>query len=383
MKILHAAPDYPPLVSGIPELARQISERLTQRGHEVHVATGAVKGSPATEVRNGVTVHRFNVWGNAAYGIHGEADAFLEFVRAKQWDVVVSQCAQIWSTDLLFNVQFDAPVVFAAHGLAYENPVYREYFGQLAAWLGHTKTMISCSAIGIEDGAFRRNHSLPDAVVIRNGVDGREWVTPDLGVRKAWGRDHEPWLLNVSVHSPAKSHNLLFELMAQLRSRKQGMHLTQIGRSHYARKWNLGKVGVRGGCYYSCRARALFEKSITLVQNTTREVTVSAIKEADIMVHPSNWEASPLVILDCMAAGIPFVAFDVGCIREHAGGRVVSSLSEMAEAVIELMNNPRLRQDLGEQGKRCVAERHDWERVVDGYEQLFNRLIAEKNPKLR
>ncbi len=259
MKILHTAPDYPPLVSGIPELARQISERLTERGHEVHVATGGVKGSPKTEVRNGVTVHRFDVWGNSARGIHGEADAYLNFVRSTKWDVVASQCAQIWSTDLLFNVKFDSPVVFAAHGLSYEDPVYRKLLWRTCGLdRAMTKTMISCSAIGIEDGEFRRDHSLPDAVVIRNGVDGREWITPDLGIRKAWGRDHEPWLLNVSIHSPAKSHNLLFDLMKQLRSKKQSMHLTQIGRSHYARKWNLGKLGVRGGCYYSCKGRSLF-----------------------------------------------------------------------------------------------------------------------------
>src|ERR1039458_9870924 len=121
--------------------------------------------------------------------------------------------------------------------------------------------------------------------------------------------------------------------MKQLRLKKQRMHLTQIGHGHYATKWNLGRLGVRGGCYYSCITRALFDKSVTMMLNVPRAESVSAIKEADIMVHPSNWEASPLVILECMAAGKPFVAFDVGCVREHAGGRVVGSLSEMAEAV--------------------------------------------------
>lgn len=376
MKILHTAAEYPPLVSGIPELARQISERLARRGHEVHVATGVVRGSPRIESRNGVTVHRFDVRGNSAGGVSGEASAYVEFVRANRWDLVACQCAQIWSTDLLFGLQLDSPVVFAAHGLSYGDPIYKGYFGQLAAWLGRTKTMISCSAVGIEDGAFRKDYALPDAVIIRNGVDRREWETPALGVRKAWGRDREPWLLNVSVHSPVKSHELLFDVMSRVRSKHVNMHLTQIGRSHFARKWNLGKLGIRGGCYYACKLRSLFEPSISLMEDIPRELTVSAIKEADIMVHPSSWEASPLVILDCMAAGIPFVAFDVGCIREHAGGIVVRSTAEMVDAVIELINDGRRRKDLGEQGKRCVAERHDWEKVVDAYEGLFYRLVA-------
>jgi glycosyltransferase involved in cell wall biosynthesis len=100
---------------------------------------------------------------------------------------------------------------------------------------------------------------------------------------------------------------------------------------------------------------------------------VSAVKEADLMVLTSNWEASPLVILESMAAGTPFVTFDAGCVREHVGGRVVDSLSEMAETVIELMADSDLRRELGEQGKRRIAERHDWEVVVDAYEDLYRR----------
>jgi glycosyltransferase involved in cell wall biosynthesis len=376
MNILQTAPDYPPLVSGVPEVVRQISEGLATRGHEVHVATGAVSGSPQTEVRNGVTIHRFDVHGSFVKGIYGDKGSYVEFVKSRQWDLVASHCSQTWSTDLLFEIEPTTPSIFVAHGLTYTDPIYRDYYRSLAEWLRKKKTMVSLSAIGIDDEDFRRDYGLADAVIIRNGVDKHEWETPALGVRKAWGRDREPWLLNVSVHSPVKSHELLFDVMSRVRSKHVNMHLTQIGRAHSARKWNAGKLGIRGGCYYACKLRSLFEPSISLMEDIPRELTVSAIKEADIMVHPSNWEASPLVILECMAAGTPFVAFDVGCIREHAGGIVVRSTAEMVDAVIELMNDGRHRKDLGEQGKRCIAERHDWEKVVDAYESLFYRVVA-------
>jgi glycosyltransferase involved in cell wall biosynthesis len=374
MRILHTAFSYFPEVSGIPEVVSQISERLARRGHEVHVATGAVPGVPQSEIINGVNVHRFNVSGNLVRGIGGESRAYLEFVQSGKWDVVAAHCAQIWSTDLLFQVDIDAPCVFVAHGLsAYKDAVYRDYFGQLAAWLGQQKTMVSLSNVGIEDGAFRRAYSLPDATIIPNGIDTKEWSSPTLGVRSAWGLEAQPWLVNVSNHTPAKSHDLLFDLMKQFHSRKESIHITQIGRGHRAGKWNIGKLGIRGGCYYKCRARSLFEKSVTLMTNGSRAETVSAVKEADLMVLTSNWEASPLVILESMAAGTPFVTFDAGCVREHVGGRVVDSLSEMAETVIELMADSDLRRELGEQGKRRIAERHDWEVVVDAYEDLYRR----------
>jgi glycosyltransferase involved in cell wall biosynthesis len=321
-----------------------------------------------------VTVHRFDVRGNLVRGIFGEANAYLEFVQSKRWDVSASHCAQSWSTDLLFQVKTDTPTVFVPHGLTYRNSAYQGYYGRLAEWLRHNKTMVSLSSSGIEDGAFRRDYSLGEAVIIPNGVDTGEWAAPALGVRKAWHRESQPWLLSVSTHQSVKSHWRLFELMKQLRSDKHEMHLTQIGRGHRAEKFNLGKLGVRGGCYYSCMARALFEKSITMMLNLSRAKTVSAVKEADVTVLTSSFEASPLVILESMAAGTPWVSFDVGCVREHAGGRVVNSLSEMAAAIVELMGDAGLRRRLGEEGKMRIAEQHDWEVVTDRYEQLYRML---------
>jgi glycosyltransferase involved in cell wall biosynthesis len=377
MRILHTTFSYPPIKCGIPEVLRQLSERLAKRGHEVHVATGAVKGTPRTEVRSGVTVHRFDVQGNLVDGISGEINDYIDFVRSRQWDVIASHCAQIWSTDLLFEIQMDTPLVFVAHGLMYKNYVFRDYYARLAEWLRKKKTIVSLSSVGIDDGAFRRDYSLPEAVIIPNGVDIGEWDTPVLGVRRAWGREDEPWLLNVSAHTPLKSHKLLFELMKELRANNSLMHLTQIGYSFPARKMSLGKIGVRGGCYYQCKVRAQFEKSISMMLNISRAETISAVKEADLMVLTSSWEASPLVLLESMAAGTPFVTFDTGCVREHVGGRVVSSLSEMAQTVIELMADADLRRDLGQQGKKRIAERHDWEVVVDAYEHLYKRLTSE------
>lgn len=381
MRILHTAAEYPPRISGIPEVLSQLSERLARRGHDVHVATGQADGAAQLEIRNGVTVHRFAVQGNSVRGISGEARPYVDFVRSSRWDVVASHCAQIWSTDLLFHTECGSATVFVAHGLStYQDPAYREYYGHLAEWLRANKTMVSLSGVGLEDNLFRRDYSLPEAVIIPNGVDVAEWGLPILNVRSTWGRKRTPWIVNVSTHSPAKAHYRIFELMKQLRRNKPGLYLTQIGCGHLAHRWNLGMLGIRGGCYYECRARALFEESMTMMLNVSRARTVSAVKEADLMVLTSNWEASPLVILECMAAGTPFVTFDVGCVREHVGGWVVGSVSEMAQAVTELLADAQVRRDLGEQGKRRIAERHDWEVVVDSYEQLYFRLASEKKP---
>lgn len=376
MRILHTAESYPPLVSGIPEVVSQLSERLAARGHEIHVATGAVPGSPREELRNGVHVHRLELAGKQQTGIRGDARPYLDLVHGSRWDAVAAHCSQVWSTDLLFDQQIDAPVVFVAHGLsAYKDSGWREYFGRLAEWLRSGKTMVSLSRVGVEDGAFLSDHGLPESLVIENGIDGRLWAAPKLGVRERWGRTTQPWMVNVSAHSPAKGHGRLFDLMRALEQVPERPHLTQIGRTHLAHRYHLGRLGLKGGCYYSCRLKARTARGIDLKVDIPRPETVSAVKEADIFVLSSEWEASPLVILESMAAGTPFVTFDVGCVREHVGGYIVESLPEMEQRIRELLADPERRAELGRQGRQRIAERHDWEVIVDQYEALYERMV--------
>jgi glycosyltransferase involved in cell wall biosynthesis len=189
--------------------------------------------------------------------------------------------------------------------------------------------------------------------------------------------------VNVSTHSPAKNHRALFEVARALRGIDASAHVTQIGSGNRAGKWNLGRLGVRGGCYYRCAATAPLVRNLTMKLGVSRAETVSAVKEADLFILTSSWEASPLVILEAMAAGTPFVSFDAGCVREHAGGRVVTSVPEMVEATRELLSNSELRRRLGEQGKARIAERHDWEVITMAYDNLYARLKTEVRAVVR
>jgi len=106
-----------------------------------------------------------------------------------------------------------------------------------------------------------------------------------------------------------------------------------------------------------------------------RRKVISALKEADLMILTSDWEASPLVILESMAAGIPWVSLDVGCVREHVGGVIVKDIKEMAEAVSDLLRNTDKRHSLSVEGRRRVEQCHDWETIVGRYEALYQELV--------
>ena len=118
--------------------------------------------------------------------------------------------------------------------------------------------------------------------------------------------------------------------------------------------------------------------SIDLRVNRPREEVVSAIKEADLMVSTSRKEANSLVLLESMAAGVPWVSFDVGSARINAGGVVVGDLNDMAEVVGELLRDAKRRKTLGEAGRAQIVGNHDWDKIVDEYEQTYERAVDGK-----
>ena len=122
--------------------------------------------------------------------------------------------------------------------------------------------------------------------------------------------------------------------------------------------------------------------TVDLRKNRPRTEVVSAIKEADLMVSTSGKEANSIVLLESMAAGVPWVSFDVGSARINAGGVVVRDMDEMKDVVAELSRNAELRRKLGNRGSAQISEKHNWDTIVDQYEQLYEGLISQRLPQV-
>jgi L-malate glycosyltransferase len=379
MLILHTAQSYPPEVSGIPEVLMQLSTRLARRGHEVHVATAQTGAVPNEEMRDGVLIHRFDVAGNAAFGVRGEPDAYLGFVRSRSWDVIAMHCAQIWSTDLLlpFLQEVSGVKIFVGHGLLISDARFETYYARFASLIRHVDRIVSLSEL-VEVTPFCRKYGLPEPEVIPNGVDLSRWGPETLRLRKSWKIKGRPWLLCVSNHTPYKGHRAFFDVIRAIRREIPQAQGTIVGQHHPIGRWHLGRLGIKGGCWYQCQASARFSKGVSLKTGIPREEAVSAFKEADVVLIPSSWEASPLAMLESMAACTPWVSFDVGCARENVGGIVVESIEEMSAAVIRLLRDPEQRKRLGVEGRERIRQKHDWERITDRYEQLYQSLLADK-----
>jgi glycosyltransferase involved in cell wall biosynthesis len=335
---------------------------------------------PRNAIIDGVRVVSFDVRGNLASGMSGEVERYRHFVRSGGWDLVVNHGILEWPTDaILENVtEYPWPSVVVTHGLlTVERPMFRSYFKKLSEILRHYAGWICVSGRSEEMG-FAQKFGLASPHVITNGVNLGAWARPPVGVRSRWGIAEAKWIVNVSNHygNHHKNHRMFFEIARQLRD--TGARFTLIGNSHRAAKWNAGSLGIRGGCFYECKTRAMLSRDVELKSNVPREDVVSAIQEADLLVSTSRWEANSVVLIESMAAGTPWVSTDVGSAREQTGGIVATSSTEFGGAIRNLLRDANLRKTMGEAGRLRAQQKHAWDTIAEQYERVYLEAVSKR-----
>jgi phosphatidylinositol alpha-mannosyltransferase len=106
-------------------------------------------------------------------------------------------------------------------------------------------------------------------------------------------------------------------------------------------------------------------------------------KTADIVCCPATgWESFGIVLLEAMAVAKPIVASDIqgynSVVTHGAEGLLVppKNAERLAQALISLMRDSSLRQEMGSKG-RLKALEYDWERiaqrVMNYYLSVLNR----------
>lgn len=111
-------------------------------------------------------------------------------------------------------------------------------------------------------------------------------------------------------------------------------------------------------------------------------VAKSYLQHSDIVVMPTRTDASPVSVLEAQAFGKPVLAADDGNISETIEDGKTGLLFEqenyvqMAEKLRTLVDDVKLRKDLGRQGKAFVETERTLEKYTKGFIELFSKLTG-------
>jgi glycosyltransferase involved in cell wall biosynthesis len=108
------------------------------------------------------------------------------------------------------------------------------------------------------------------------------------------------------------------------------------------------------------------------------------MKSATVLLHPSLEESQPMILLEAMAlgvatvggaasGGVPWTIGDAGVLTD------VRSPAEIAKTVVDLVGDPERCRNLGEAGKRRVADVFSPEAVASAYEEQYAAVLKKRS----
>lgn len=380
-RVLLACHTFAPAVNGMATVMSQQVAGFQRLGYTVEVVTSPDPRRSA--VPNGVKLTEFAITGNGRLGspFQGQTDQYREFLLAYDGDLVVFHGWETWPSELAVPVapRMKARTVMASHGTSYHwRPpslwgwlrwlVYQPY-----AWTAKRKLRVfdeyvfltnAADPVRFDDRRLAERLGLNNWRVIPNGANPA-YLEAEDGVGDAFRRRHgigtNRLLLCVSNYVATKGQRDLLD--AFLGANLPATSLVLIGGGQNAFSEALRQ---RAG-------QSLNERVFVLAGLPPDEVR-AAYRAADLFVTATHTEAQPLMLLDAMAAGLPFVAPPVGCIVELPGGWIFRTKTEFTTAVKILLNDAAQRRQLGEIGRHAVRTQYNWATAVEAYHRLFDEL---------
>ncbi len=179
--------------------------------------------------------------------------------------------------------------------------------------------------------------------------------------------DSNKVVLFVHWISERKGAHYLPEIIKAVADKIPGVVFVIVGDGPYREKLTLGikEAGV--------------EKYTRVIGSVPNAKVPQYYSRADLFIMPSTDEGFPRVLLEAMAMGVPFVASDVGGVRDILTKRQlefitpVSDVAAFSQGIISLLGDDKLRGELKAEGFLKVKE-FEKQHVAD----LFADMIAHR-----
>ena len=110
-----------------------------------------------------------------------------------------------------------------------------------------------------------------------------------------------------------------------------------------------------------------------------------ALQKADLFVAPSLYESFGYIFVEAMRWGTPSIGTKAGGIPEIIQDDVTGVLvdpgqpEQIAQAMIQLLQNDERRLRIGEAGRRHVEGKFDWSQMAKRAEDLYTRTMGVKS----
>jgi len=364
LKIALVCDWFLPQMGGTEMHMRDLADRLSEEGHEVHVITPI----PGRTDGERFHIHRLNVsllpYAHCVY----TRSAFrkIESILSEEaFDIVHCHCNIISPTSygsLYLSQKLGIPAVITwdsiigpyCLGLAFLNWIFK--------WSDWPVLFSGVSEVVVRGVAsLVRNQ---DVTILPNGLNVLEWkVTPVE-------RDpQEVWIVSVMRLFRKKRGKALVRLLPKV--------LKRIPANTRIKLKIIGEGPKRSALEKQVKRLGL-EDIVELPGHRSRDELRGIFSRTDIYVQPTRWESFGLAALEARCAGLPVLAKSQGgvkgFIRTGKEGFLARTDQELEDHLVRLIMEPELRESIA-RNNRETEPPLDWKEVMKQHEAIYQKAI--------
>ncbi|MBC7815005.1 MAG: glycosyltransferase family 4 protein [Burkholderiales bacterium] len=375
MRVLHVIDSL--AVGGAERMLVEIANGTAADGHAVFACVTRADTTLAAELRPEIAL---NVLNRQRRFDLADMRRFADYTRQQRIDLMHVH----GRTTLSFVLAGRAlrltrsPIVFHDHngGIGFDAPapLWFRCWGRrhIAQYVGVSAKLGAWAA---SSGIIpERIHVIDNALDLSRFSVGATHVSPALSLRAELAIPDE-MLLGVVVGGIRrdKGVDVLLDAVAQSQQRVT-FKIALIGGERDA--------DYVAACREQCAALGL---SDTVIFAGERSDIAALLPQADFAVLPSRSESGPLVLIEFMAAGLPFVAARVGSVGERVSALNLAEFVPpedalgLAQALDNLLRlTPQQRRERGQIGQAVARRYFDIRQTMPQWYDVYNAAITDK-----
>lgn len=395
MKLLYVVQRYgDDIVGGSEAACRQFAEALTSAGHSVEVLTSCARSyvtwedsyEPGTTVINGVTVHRLPVVDKRYPEKFGPTDIWLMSEQSspllfehERWALLMGPEVQGLRTWLIDNADRFDVAIFMTYLYSTATKGIPALAGRLPVVFQPTAHDEPSFRVPLFESTFR----LPDSFLFFTPEEQRV-------VQERFNIEAEGRVIGIGIEmSPLVSSTDTFRARFNLGDHP---YLVYVGRLDPMK-------GVRQLCDFFIEMKKQYPSELKLVlagdslvdlpQHEDILVT-GFLDEADkhaaiagslALVQSSYFESFSIVLCEAWVQNRPALVQGASTVlrgqaMRSAGAIPYEGYAEFEQAVMMLLENPLLADEMGRNGRQYVEDTYEWAHVLKGFEESL--VIAQE-----
>lgn len=386
MKILHVIPSYYPAIKlgGPVQSVHLLNTYLVKKGLSVDVLTlNAGLNSDDIKVKtwynvDGVRVKYFNFTNFFRFAV--SLSFFRNYIKViRNYDLI--HFTGIWNfpiiSGLILSHFFKKRFVISPRGALYlytvqmrKSVIKKVIFNVILKYYLKKSEFIHFTSLIDQENFYQFTKLKTKSIIIPNGLDLTKFNSID---ESEFAQTKKEYLFFLGRIHPIKGIDILLKAFFNISTKYSGLILIISGPDEEG---------------YLLKVQSQIEElglknRIILTGLLDFDSKIHYLKNAKMLILPSQSENFGNVVIEAMACGCPVVISDkVGISKEvdqnEAGIIVKTTVQSVEEGILKLLNDENLRKKIAANGKAMVEKYYDIEKVAEQMSEQYKLVISNQ-----